>query len=381
MANDYFDHSANIVPSRVRALAAHVNNIATEIATGFDKFPTLNQLKYQTSNYAVDTGAVNAYVVTVPFATAPFALTDGMETAFKTSNPNSGASTLNVNGLGAKSIVTPTGAALTTGAITRFAVVKYDLTNDRHVLISATGNAAIEVTAAEDGGFNLLIGSNAGSGISSATDNTLVGREAGDMVTTGSHNVAIGYQSLSSTVSPALTGADNIAIGYTAIRGFGSGATTSHDNIAIGRSTMESLGTGNYNVGIGVNALRSISSGSNNVAIGGAEGGPGHGAGANISTGSGNVCIGPDAGPVANQSNRLYIHNDESDTPLIGGDFSGGTLNIHSGTTEVLRTDGDATAGNTRLMIYDVDNATLERVTVGATDSGGGGFKVLRIPN
>jgi len=46
-----------------------------------------------------------------------------------------------------------------------------------------------------------------------------------------------------------------------------------------------------------------------------------------------------------------------------------------------LEVDGDSTAGNTRLLIYDVDNATLERVSVGAADSGGSGFKVLRIPN
>jgi len=43
--------------------------------------------------------------------------------------------------------------------------------------------------------------------------------------------------------------------------------------------------------------------------------------------------------------------------------------------------DNDATAGNTSMLLYDVDNATLERVTVGVADSGGVGFKVLRIPN
>lgn len=43
--------------------------------------------------------------------------------------------------------------------------------------------------------------------------------------------------------------------------------------------------------------------------------------------------------------------------------------------------DDNATAGNTRFLIYDVDNGTLERVSVGAADSGGTGFKVLRIPN
>jgi len=49
--------------------------------------------------------------------------------------------------------------------------------------------------------------------------------------------------------------------------------------------------------------------------------------------------------------------------------------------TEVARFQMSATAAETALFIYDVDNATLERVTVGAADSGGVGFKVLRIPN
>ena len=39
------------------------------------------------------------------------------------------------------------------------------------------------------------------------------------------------------------------------------------------------------------------------------------------------------------------------------------------------------TAGQTRMMVWDVDNGTLERVTVGAADSCGTGFKCLRIPN
>jgi hypothetical protein len=35
----------------------------------------------------------------------------------------------------------------------------------------------------------------------------------------------------------------------------------------------------------------------------------------------------------------------------------------------------------TNLYLYDADNGTLEQVTVGAADSGGSGYKVLRIPN
>ena len=56
-------------------------------------------------------------------------------------------------------------------------------------------------------------------------------------------------------------------------------------------------------------------------------------------------------------------------------------LSLIAGAVEGMRIDKDVTAGNTRLLLYDVDNATLERVTVGIADSGGAGYKVLRIPN
>jgi hypothetical protein len=56
-------------------------------------------------------------------------------------------------------------------------------------------------------------------------------------------------------------------------------------------------------------------------------------------------------------------------------------LGLATNGEEALRVDNDSTAGNTRFLIYDVDNATLERVSVGAADSGGSGYKVLRIVN
>lgn len=54
-----------------------------------------------------------------------------------------------------------------------------------------------------------------------------------------------------------------------------------------------------------------------------------------------------------------------------------------SGTSEVTAAqfDDDATAGNTRFLVYDVDNGQLERVSIGIADSGGVGFKLLRIAN
>jgi hypothetical protein len=47
----------------------------------------------------------------------------------------------------------------------------------------------------------------------------------------------------------------------------------------------------------------------------------------------------------------------------------------------VAKFDKTAVAGETGLWLWDADNGQLERVTVGAADSGGAGFKVLRIAN
>lgn len=63
------------------------------------------------------------------------------------------------------------------------------------------------------------------------------------------------------------------------------------------------------------------------------------------------------------------------------GAVSADNVNIISNANTCIRVDNDSTSGNTRMLVYDVDNATLERVTVGSPNSGGGGFKVLRIPN
>lgn len=52
-----------------------------------------------------------------------------------------------------------------------------------------------------------------------------------------------------------------------------------------------------------------------------------------------------------------------------------------SGSALHLAVDWSGTAGETRLMLWDVSAGTMVRVTRGAADSGGTGFRVLRIPN
>lgn len=57
------------------------------------------------------------------------------------------------------------------------------------------------------------------------------------------------------------------------------------------------------------------------------------------------------------------------------------TFRADNQTEEQMQLDSSTAAGETRMLLYDVDSGLLQRVTVGAADSGGVGFKVLRIPN
>lgn len=57
-----------------------------------------------------------------------------------------------------------------------------------------------------------------------------------------------------------------------------------------------------------------------------------------------------------------------------------------SGTTlhtlrDAMKLDGNTTSGETPLLLLDIDKGTLQRVSIGASDSGGTGYKVLRVPN
>lgn len=46
-----------------------------------------------------------------------------------------------------------------------------------------------------------------------------------------------------------------------------------------------------------------------------------------------------------------------------------------------LTIDTNATAGETNILIFDISNQILQRISIGDPDSGGIGFRVLRIPN
>ena len=114
---------------------------------------------------------------------------------------------------------------------------------------------------------------------------------------TGNDNSAFGYWALYSNT----TGNKNTANGLNALRS----NTTGSDNTANGYQALYSNTTGNFNTANGLEALYSNT------------------------TGSGNVALGYEAGYSETGSNKLYIANTTTSSPLIWGDFANNQVVIN----------------------------------------------------
>ncbi|MFK7782890.1 hypothetical protein [Psychroserpens sp.] len=177
---------------------------------------------------------------------------------------------------------------------------------------------------------NTIGNSNIATGNNSLHDNT-----------EGNYNIAFGTRALGDN----LTGSVNTAIGYFAL----NLNTEGNSNIAIGTRSLYSNDTGAYNVGYGYESLY------------------------NNTTGSYNVALGHRAGYNETNSNRLYIENSSSASPLIYGEFDtdllriNGTLDINNAyqfptadgaINQVMQTDGAGNITWTNPFAYEINNLT-----------------------
>lgn len=98
MTNSYYTSPSDLA-AQTKARSIDINNLDATIDAAFDKLPTELALKTGSANYGVDTGVVaNSYVITL--ASAITSYTDGMEVKMRPTRTNTGACTLNVNGIG-----------------------------------------------------------------------------------------------------------------------------------------------------------------------------------------------------------------------------------------------------------------------------------------
>ena len=132
--------------------------------------------------------------------------------------------------------------------------------------------------------------------------------------TIGNNNYASGTNPLQSNT----TGNGNYASGTNPLQS----NTIGNNNYASGTNPLYSNTTGNGNYASGTNPLRNNTIGNNNYASGWEAGF------SNVS-GNGSVFIGYQAGYSETLSNKLYISNSNTPTPLIYGDFGANYLTIN----------------------------------------------------
>lgn len=236
-----------------------------------------------------------------------------------------------------------------------------------HAMFKSNGayyNTALGVNAMyynTNGSYNTAVGQDAMRNITNGTNNTSVGNNTLYENTTSDYNCAFGHAALSSKVS---------GVGQNAVFG--------------GNSMMEA--TGDYNTVVGVTAFRNIVAGNNNVALGW-QAGNSHTSGSNNTyigyssghsnlTGQNNVFLGYNSGYNETGSNKLYIDNSNTSSPLIHGDFATDELTINGGltvtnTTEDLTPDtiltkqSDGSIGATATIYLDSITGNIANSTTG----------------
>ena len=217
---------------------------------------------------------------------------------------------------------------------------------------NATANSFIGVPASVP--INFRIGGVQAGRITNLTlRNTFLGFQSGLLNSTGFQNVGFGSEALMNNT----TGVRNAAFGRGVLMnntigsgnaGMGTNAlisnTSGGNNLAIGFSSLALNTTGRDNIGIGTSAFFDNLEGFQNTVIGSQSG--------RKKSGNGNVYIGYDAGTVATltlESNKLYIANSATTTPLIYGDFSAKFISI--GDVPVAKRDAIASAGQYGLLV------------------------------
>ncbi|MCB2220759.1 MAG: tail fiber domain-containing protein [Bacteroidetes bacterium] len=249
---------------------------------------------------------------------------------------------------------------------------------------NATGNVAIGTTinstyaklsvgghiAIVNSGRSVFIGNGAGLNDDLVlNDNVFIGDEAGSSNTTGSQNIALGRGTFGNNIS----GFENTALGSGAMYDNIDGTY----NTALGRHALYSNTSGSKNVALGYRASYANELGASNTAIGSAalqliDGSNntaiGFEAGKSLigTTMNGGVFLGYQAGKNEITSNKLYIENSASATPLIYGEFDNDIVGINGhlgvGTmspSSTLDVAGHITVSNTGNSVFIGQDAGL----------------------
>lgn len=226
-------------------------------ASGGIKIPSMNDVRLQTFTYSTVGGTANAITLTNSPVVASYA--SPLRLTFKATGTNSGATTVNVDGIGTKNIYKLSGTSLV--ALSGNEIVSgaiYDITYDgtQFLLSAGGGSSALTVvsqTFTSSGTYTptagmkycyveMLGGGGGGGGSTDGTTRNGAGGGAGEYVTAwmsaadigASKAVTIGAGGAGGTTGTGSTGGTtSLSTLLTAIGGTGGGATPSN-NIAGG---------------------------------------------------------------------------------------------------------------------------------------------------
>jgi hypothetical protein len=181
------------------------------------------------SNYAADSGSVNAFSITLSGITTTY--TAGLRVQFKAANANTGACTIDVNNQGAKNIVLADGSTPGANAIVANSVVdviydgtSFQLLNDASGAsenvgnLTVTGNLSVTGTTSLTGNATIANTAITLANVTTANVTTLTGSNAtfaGNVVVSGNTTIATSVSGVikatSGVLSAATAGTDYVA--------------------------------------------------------------------------------------------------------------------------------------------------------------------------
>lgn len=201
-----------------------------------------------TTNYAVDTGTANTYLVALPHT--PSGYVDGLRVTFRALNTNTGASTINVSSLGVKSIRLTSGAALAAGDITVGAPLEifystatgfFHLAPNSNTAATAAAtsasNASTSASNASTSASNAATSeTNAAASASTATTQASTATTQASNAATSASNASTSASNASTSASTATTQASNASTSASTATTQASNASTSASNASTSAS-------------------------------------------------------------------------------------------------------------------------------------------------
>ena len=156
------------------------------------------------------------------------------------------------------------GTALTTGDSNTAVGFEALATEDTQGLNTAIGHQALKTANTTEAGYNTAVGYNAGRLVTTGIKNTLLGSLSGDVLTDADFNVAVGY----GTLSEDHKGNGSTAVGAFALEAQEFANSGSTYNTAVGANAGDSITSGVANTITGSEAGDALTDADENTAIG-----------------------------------------------------------------------------------------------------------------